>query len=454
MAFLSLTVIVFEIILNLMSMFTHSNIKIDTVFERVLRWLFVTPDMHRLHHSSRENETNSNFSFNLSIWDRIFGTYMQSPALGQLDMTIGLDRFRNDKSQRLLSLLYMPFIKNIDGYAINYRDTKNAEELADAKHIAEINREKAKHTTELSSYLSAISEHALVSITDTDGTITSVNDLFCDVTGFQNNELIRQNHNILNSGTHSKVFFDNLWLTIKSKKPWRAEICNKKKNGELQWMDTAISPILDHDGNIEKYIAVRLDITERKHQDEKLRQAYIELTNANLELDTISRTDPLTQIANRRHFDEILALKLKELSRSHSPLTLIMCDIDNFKQYNDTYGHQAGDRCLKEISNTINTTFSRESDLVARYGGEEFAVILTGVGKQTAVALADKMRINVKTLGIYLDPSLQKDKLTISTGVITITPDVNSSAEMLIEQADTALYQAKNAGKDTVTFFE
>jgi len=119
-----LAVVIFEIILNAASMFTHSNIKIPLALERVTRWFFVTPDMHRTHHSVFQNETNSNFGFFISIWDRIFGTYTQTPKDGHKNMQIGLSNFREAKWQNLRWLVYLPFVTKIKGYAINKRDDK------------------------------------------------------------------------------------------------------------------------------------------------------------------------------------------------------------------------------------------------------------------------------------------------------------------------------------------
>ena len=146
-----LAVIIFEITLNFMSMFTHSNIKLNKSFEPILRWFIVTPDMHRIHHSTRENETNSNFAFHISLWDRIFGTYMAEPKYGQLEMNIGLDRFNEEKWQKFTGLLYMPLESSIRGYAINYRDTRNADELADInKKLSLEIQEKNKQALEAS----------------------------------------------------------------------------------------------------------------------------------------------------------------------------------------------------------------------------------------------------------------------------------------------------------------
>ena len=122
-----LAVVIFEIILNAASMFTHSNIKMPLAIERIVRWFFVTPDMHRIHHSINENETNSNFGFFISIWDGLFGTYIKDPEKGHTNMQIGLRRFRKPKWQNLRWLIYLPFVSDIKGYAINKRNIENSD---------------------------------------------------------------------------------------------------------------------------------------------------------------------------------------------------------------------------------------------------------------------------------------------------------------------------------------
>lgn len=117
-----IAVVIFEIVLNAASMFSHSNIKIPLRIEPLVRWFIVTPDMHRIHHSMQENETNSNFGFFISAWDRLFGTYIAQPAKGQEKMDIGLSNFREPKWQNLRWLIYLPFVSTISGYAINKRN--------------------------------------------------------------------------------------------------------------------------------------------------------------------------------------------------------------------------------------------------------------------------------------------------------------------------------------------
>lgn len=120
-----LAVVIFEILLNAGSMFSHSNIKIPRSLEKVVRWFIVTPDMHRIHHSMSENETNSNFGFFISNWDRLFGTYVQQPRKGHTDMNIGLPDFREPKWQDIRWLIYLPFVSKITNYAINKRNMES-----------------------------------------------------------------------------------------------------------------------------------------------------------------------------------------------------------------------------------------------------------------------------------------------------------------------------------------
>ena len=445
-----LAVILFEIALNFMSMFTHCNIYLNEKVERVLRWFIVTPDMHRVHHSVQENETNSNFAFNISIWDRIFGTYRAEPEAGQLGMTIGLTQFREKKWQNYGGLLSTPFSSNVKGYAINYRDTINARELAQAKEIACQHEEKVKLAIQMDSYMQAVGQYALVSVTDRTGNIIEVNDKFVEVSGYSCDELLGQSHRIINSGIHDKAFFEDMWITISSGRKWSGEVCNRNKNGELYWVDSAIVPIRGGDGEIERYVSVRVDISERKKYELGIERVNQELTDANIQLETLSQVDALTMIANRRKFDDVLSEYVSTMSRSGASLTLMLCDVDHFKNYNDLYGHQAGDDCLRNVAKSIEENFTRSGDLVARYGGEEFAVILPNINKETAMMLAERMRANVEQLALEHGDSSVAEVVTISVGVVTLQLDKSIEAEAIIEKSDKALYRAKEIGRNRI----
>jgi diguanylate cyclase (GGDEF)-like protein/PAS domain S-box-containing protein len=176
-------------------------------------------------------------------------------------------------------------------------------------------------------------------------------------------------------------------------------------------------------------------------------QLYQRLEAANQELQRQVSLDGLTQIANRRRFDEHLEYEWRRLSREQAPLALILCDIDYFKLYNDTYGHLVGDRCLQEVAQAINSAVKRPADLVARYGGEEFAVILPHTKAHGAIFVAEKIRTLVRRLHIAHAHSPAKE-ITLSLGITVTVPSPKSSLEQLITTSDQALYEAKAQGRD------
>jgi diguanylate cyclase (GGDEF)-like protein len=179
-------------------------------------------------------------------------------------------------------------------------------------------------------------------------------------------------------------------------------------------------------------------------------QLQRELEAANQALQQLISIDNLTQVANRRRFDEYLEQEWKRMGRERSPLSLILCDVDFFKAYNDTYGHQAGDRCLQQVAKAIEATTKRPADLVARYGGEEFAIVLPNTSVRGAIQLAEQIRSEVAALNIPHACSPIGNMVTISLGAAYAIACSDTSFEALIAQADAALYQAKASGRDRV----
>jgi len=163
-----------------------------------------------------------------------------------------------------------------------------------------------------------------------------------------------------------------------------------------------------------------------------------------------SYIDGLTGISNRRYFQEKLDQLWKHGTRVSKPISLIMCDIDDFKAYNDNYGHQKGDICLQLVAGTLNETLSRPLDIVARYGGEEFVVILPDTTLDGASHIAELMRDRIESLKIIHDRSEVAKVVTLSFGVATIIPNQNLTYDTLILEADKALYRAKKEGKNRV----
>ena len=175
------------------------------------------------------------------------------------------------------------------------------------------------------------------------------------------------------------------------------------------------------------------------------------LDDANQELTRLSSLDGLTGISNRRQFDETLLREWRRLGRQGRPLSMLLCDVDYFKQFNDAYGHQVGDECLKAVARTLKDTLRRPADLVARYGGEEFAVILPDTEITGALQVAEAMRSAVEGLSITHSYSKGGNVVTISIGVASTTPSrTGSDSSVLLKRADDALYQAKQAGRNRI----
>jgi len=184
----------------------------------------------------------------------------------------------------------------------------------------------------------------------------------------------------------------------------------------------------------------------------ELAEANKELEQRNLELQHLSRIDGLTGIPNRRSFDEALKKEWCRASRqtNETDISLIMIDIDFFKLYNDGYGHQQGDDCLKLVAKEISKDIKRDCDLIARYGGEEFVAVLSNTSLHAAMKIAEKMRKHIEKLAIPHEYSAHETCVTLSLGVATLIPTKNNHPAQLIEAADKALYKAKKNGRNQV----
>ncbi|OCQ92123.1 diguanylate cyclase [Oscillatoriales cyanobacterium USR001] len=187
-----------------------------------------------------------------------------------------------------------------------------------------------------------------------------------------------------------------------------------------------------------------------------LNQAYQELDEVYKQLQRQASLDGLTQVANRRKFDEYLRQEWLQMERLQAPLSLILADVDFFKLYNDTYGHQQGDDCLKAIATAMSQALQSPLDFVARYGGEEFVVVLPNTDIAAALAVAEEIRCKVKAMEIAHQSSQACEFVSLSLGVATTIPGSKNdgislaSPEKLIASADLALYQAKKQGRDRV----
>jgi len=197
----------------------------------------------------------------------------------------------------------------------------------------------------------------------------------------------------------------------------------------------------DREGEPAQIFGTATDITKHK-------RAEVALKEFNQELKRLARMDGLTQVANRRSFDEFLEQAWSDIGSGRSSLSLILCDIDYFKSFNDTYGHQAGDACLKQVASAIAQAVKRSTDLVARYGGEEFAIVLPNTSIAGAEYVSDQIRLAVRLLDIKHNQSEISDRITLSLGLASISSPEDAQPDVLIAAADQGLYSAKYSGRD------
>jgi two-component system, cell cycle response regulator len=207
------------------------------------------------------------------------------------------------------------------------------------------------------------------------------------------------------------------------------------------------TPLSNLEGQAIGLVETFTDITERKQAEQELQFAY-------QKLELLAAEDALTKLHNRRTLDDYLEKEWRRQARTQKPISIIMCDVDFFKKYNDSYGHQAGDACLKTVAQAIQQSVRRASDLAARYGGEEFAIVMPETDLKGAWHVADNIRRMLAEMQIPHSRSEVAPFVTISCGVACIIPSSETSPQMLIERADQGLYKAKSQGRNCVVLNE
>jgi diguanylate cyclase (GGDEF)-like protein/PAS domain S-box-containing protein len=286
-------------------------------------------------------------------------------------------------------------------------------------------------------YRRAVDAAAIFSETDLSGRITHVNDQFCAVSGYSREELLGQNHRMLNSGMHATEFFVEMWRTIALGHIWKGEICNRAKDGSLYWVESTMVPVIDTaTGRVERYLSIRFDISEKRQLLHSLQWRV--------------GHDVLTGLPNRAFLSDLLDQAL-EFSRQESiPLAVCMLDLDGFKAVNDGYGHATGDLLLVEVAKRLRNIV-RGEDVVARLAGDEFVLVLRHV--QDLPQLRATLS---RVLGAISVPySLHGKDINVFASIgVTLFPDDDEDAGTLLRHADQAMYVAKQSGRKRFHLFD
>jgi len=293
-----------------------------------------------------------------------------------------------------------------------------------SKDNSKLELEIQKRTKKLNEYLTIVNKYVTISSTDLEGNITDVSEAFCRISGYTKEELIGQPHSIVKHTDTDPIVYKELWDTITEDKKWVGEVKNKKKNGEEYWVLAHIDPIFADNGKKIGYTSIRQEITDKKR------------------VEKLSVTDKLTQLYNRVKLDEIFTIEIAKFRRYNTSFSMILLDIDHFKEVNDTHGHNVGDTILREIANILKSSV-RVEDVVGRWGGEEFIILTNNYSIEGLLSLAEKVRKNIENYDFTV-----VGKKTASFGISTLTEE--DTQESMVARADKSLYHAKKTGRNKV----
>jgi diguanylate cyclase (GGDEF)-like protein/PAS domain S-box-containing protein len=272
-------------------------------------------------------------------------------------------------------------------------------------------------------------------ITGADGRIQFVNSAFSRITGYGAAEVAGAKPSLLSSGRHDRAFYERMWTEIRERGHWQGEIWNRRKDGEVypEWLN--ISALRDSRGEIVRYVGMFTDISDRKAAEARI--------------EYLAHYDPLTGLANRALLGDRFNLAIGQAKRSRRRVAVLILDLDRFKKVNDTLGHSAGDTILQQTAQRLRGCL-RQADFVARQGGDEFILLVNDIDM-----IHDAAHVAQKIIRIMARPiEVQGREIHITPSIgISIYPDDGSDVEVLLKNADIAMYQAKNAGRNNYQFY-
>lgn len=292
-----------------------------------------------------------------------------------------------------------------------------------SEEINKKTKQLQKSKKEMEDYIKIIDKHIIASSTDIHGKLTYVSKAFCDISGYSQKELLGKNHTLINDLNGSDLKYRQIWTILKKNQIWKGELQNKRKNGEVYWVDVMISPLFKQNKKV-GYTVVSQDITDKKL------------------IEKISQTDQLTKVFNRLKLDEVLFEEITRNDRYNLDFSIILLDIDNFKSINDTFGHLIGDKVLIEIANILTKNI-RKTDILGRWGGEEFLIICTNTDIKGVQKIAESLRQTIEKTDFQ-----GVGNITASFGATQFYR--HEQEEDMLKRADEALYLSKNNGRNQV----
>ena len=313
---------------------------------------------------------------------------------------------------------------------INTNDLTFKEFISLANNLNSVLENKNATKKKLQDYVNIVNENIIISSTDKQGIITDASEAFCKISGYTKKELIGQTHSMIRHHDMPDSFYKNMWDTLLSKKEWKGELKNKDKSGNDYWVSAIIKPVLENN-EIVGFTAIRTNITDKKH------------------IEYLSITDELTQLYNRRFFNLKIEKEINRAKRENTYLSFLIMDIDYFKEYNDTYGHQKGDLALEEVAKILKKYTNRSSDSAFRLGGEEFGIITT-LDKEKIIEFTNNIKNEIEELHIEHRKSTISKYLTISIGITSKAGTELLDISTLYKEADDSLYIAKNNGRNCI----
>jgi diguanylate cyclase (GGDEF)-like protein/PAS domain S-box-containing protein len=279
-------------------------------------------------------------------------------------------------------------------------------------------------------YLDLVNNYLIASQTDKDGIITQVSKAMCEISGYSEEELIGQKHSIIRHPDMPDSVFKDLWDTITSGQMWEGEVKNKKKDGKSYWVQTKVSPTFDENNEIIGYASIRVDITDKKKIEE------------------LSVTDELTKMYNRRHFNIIFSKEINRAKRENKTVGFAIFDVDNFKLYNDYYGHLKGDKVLKKIAKVTKENLKRAGDYCFRLGGEEFGILIYDIDLKGFETVVENIRNDIEDLDMEHLYNKTHEVVTASFGGVVFHCSTKIPSQKIYQFTDELVYFSKKNGRN------